>query len=334
MRSLVCEEPGVWAWREDNFPTPADGEVLINIKRIGVCGTDLHAFAGNQAFFSYPRILGHELSGVVEDGNGTGFEKGQNVLVIPYIACGNCMACDNNRPNCCTNISVVGVHEDGGMRSHMTVPKQNVLAVDGLPLDSMALVECLAVGAHSVNRGQIKEGEDVVVVGAGPIGISCLQFAKARGGRVIMIDISDSRLNFCKESFGVDIVKAGPDAEAKVAELTNGRMAAAVIDATGNPNAMSGTVNFCGHTARVIFVGLTTKEISFTHSEIHKRELTLYCSRNALMEDFQWVVDSLKDGSVVTSCMVTHRTSLGDVPDVFNSWTQPETGVIKAIVEL
>ena len=334
MKTLVCEKPGEWIWRQEEIPQVASGEVLVKIKRVGICGTDLHAFQGNQAFFEYPRVLGHELSGVIEDSGESDLKLGQPVLVIPYLHCGSCLACRRGSTNCCANMKVIGVHQDGGMREYLNVPVDHVLPADDVDFDSMALVECLAIGAHAVRRGAVSEGDNVVVVGAGPIGLGCVQFAKANGANVIVVDMNEDRLAFCEKEFGVTAVKAGESSIAKVGELTNGEFAAVVIDATGHAGAMMGAVQFCGHSASLVYVGLTKGEITYTHTEIHKRELTILCSRNATREDFARVTELMKSGAVVPSCMVTHRSSFEDMPNVFSEWLKPETGVVKAVVEV
>ena len=334
MKTLVCETPGEWAWRQDEIPEISSGEVLVKIKRVGICGTDLHAFQGNQAFFDYPRVLGHELSGVIEDAGDSGLNVGQPVLIIPYLHCGECLACRRGSTNCCANMRVVGVHQDGGMTEYLSVPATHVLPADDVDFDSAALVECLAIGAHAVRRGDIREGDNVVVIGAGPIGLGCVQFAKANGGNVIVVDMNDDRLAFCEKEFGVHAVKAGESAVDKVSELTNGEFAAVVIDATGHAGAMMAAINYCGHSANLVFVGLTKGDITYTHTDIHKRELTILCSRNATKEDFARVTDLMRSGAVVPSCMVTHRSSFEDMPQVFSDWLKPETGVVKAVVEI
>ena len=334
MKTLVCQKPGEWSWKTEDIPKPAPGEVLVKIKRVGICGTDLHAFQGNQAFFEYPRVLGHELSGVIEDAGSSDLKIGQPVLVIPYLHCGSCLACRRGSTNCCANMRVIGVHQDGGMREYLSVPADHVLPADDVDFDSMALVECLAIGAHAVRRGNVQAGDNVVIVGAGPIGLGCVQFAKANGARVIVVDMNEERLAFCEKEFGVDSVKAGEESTAKVAELTDGEYAAVVIDATGHAGSMMGAVQFCGHSASLVYVGLTKGDITYTHTEIHKRELTILCSRNATREDFSRVTDLMKSGAVVPTCMVTHRSSFENMPEAFSDWLKPESGVVKAVVEL
>ncbi len=337
MNSLVCVEPGKWEYSEAEMPQRKAGEALLKISCIGICGTDLHAFQGNQPFFSYPRILGHEFAAqVVEiDDNEYGISVGDKVTTIPYISCGKCVACRKGATNCCSSIEVLGVHTDGAMQDYMTVPASLLIKVNSLSNEETALVECLSIGAHAVRRGNIQPGERVVIAGAGPIGISALQFAKANGGDVTMIDINDDRLEYCSKEFQVNVINPlKEDVEKRISDLTGGDMADVVIDATGNAKAMVQAIQFCGHSARLVYVGLNKGELSFLHTEIHKRELTVLCSRNATREDFLRVIECLENGSVRSSCMVTHYSSFDDLTDNFSDWLKSETGVIKAIVNM
>jgi threonine dehydrogenase-like Zn-dependent dehydrogenase len=189
MKALVCTTPGQFDYSEKDQPVAQEGKAIIKIKRIGICGTDLHAFEGTQPFFSYPRILGHELAGeLVDAGDAQGFQVGERVSFIPYFNCGKCVACRNGKPNCCTNINVCGVHVDGGMAEYLAVPSYSLLHGEGLSFDELALVEPLAIGAHGVRRAGVNDGEFVLVIGAGPIGLGTMEFARIAGGKVIALD--------------------------------------------------------------------------------------------------------------------------------------------------
>ena len=337
MKSLVCLEPGQWQYQDKEKPEAKAGETLLKIKCIGVCGTDLHAFQGNQPFFSYPRILGHEFSAEVIEINGDshGLEAGDIVTTIPYISCGKCLACRKGITNCCTSIAVLGVHCDGAMQEYFTVPTNLLIKVNGLKNEEIALIECMAIGAHSVRRGAIKEGENVLVAGAGPIGIAALQFAKANGGNVTVIDINQERLEFCKEKYDVNIINVlEENVEERYSELTNGDMGDVVIDATGSAKAMVEAIQYCGHSGRLVYVGLNKGELSFLHTEIHKRELSVLCSRNATKEDFERVIECLENGKADCSSMITHHSRFEDVADNFEGWIDPKNGVIKAVIEM
>ncbi|MGB8193751.1 MAG: alcohol dehydrogenase catalytic domain-containing protein, partial [Chitinophagaceae bacterium] len=204
MKTLVCTKPGQLDYADADAPVVQPGQSLIKIKRIGICGTDLHAFEGTQPYFEYPRILGHELAGELADaGNVPGFAKGEAVTFIPYFNCGSCIACRTGLPNCCVNMKVCGVHVHGGFAEYLAVPSSSLLHGDGLTYDELALVEPLAIGAHGVRRAGVKENEFALVIGAGPIGLGIAEFVRIAGGHAIVMDINDKRLVFCKEKLGV-----------------------------------------------------------------------------------------------------------------------------------
>jgi 2-desacetyl-2-hydroxyethyl bacteriochlorophyllide A dehydrogenase len=337
MKTLVCTKPGEFSYEEGEIPVLQKGQAIIKIKRIGICGTDLHAFEGTQPFFEYPRILGHELAGelVAVDG-AEGFEIGERVSFIPYFNCGECIACRSGLPNCCASIKVCGVHIHGGFAEYLSVPSYSLLHGEGLSFDELSLVEPLAIGAHGVRRAAVKGGEFVLVVGAGPIGLGIAEFARIAGGNVIMMDVNETRLKFCKEKLGVQhtVNPMTDDVLLKLKEITNGDMPTVVIDATGNLKAMNSAFSYMAHGARYVLVGLQKGEISFSHPEFHKREATLMSSRNATREDFEHVIASMKKGLVEPITYITHRVQFDEVKDQFASWLKPETGVIKATVEL
>ena len=240
MKTLVCTKPGVFAYEDREMPELQKGQAIIKIKRIGICGTDLHAFEGTQPFFEYPRILGHELAGELVAVDGIeGFEIGERVSFIPYFNCGECIACRSGLPNCCASIKVCGVHIHGGFAEYLSVPSYSLLHGEGLSFDELSLVEPLAIGAHGVRRAGVREGELVLVVGAGPIGLGIAEFARIAGGHMIMMDVNDARLDFCKKKLGVQhtVNPLSDDVLQKIKQITNGDMPTVVIDATGNLKA-------------------------------------------------------------------------------------------------
>lgn len=335
MKILTCTEPGYFAYGTAAMPELQPGQAIIKIKRIGICGTDLHAFEGTQPFFSYPRILGHELSGeLIDFDDAPGFKKGEAITFIPYFNCGICIACRSDKPNCCVRIQVCGVHIDGGMAEYLSVPSRLLIHGEGLSFDELALVEPLAIGAHGVRRANVKEGEFVLVVGAGPIGLGTMEFARIAGGKVIALDINENRLTFCKEKLKVhySINATSGNVMEQLQEITNGDMPTVVIDATGSQKAINNAFQYMAHGARYVLVGLQKGEISFSHPEFHKREATLMSSRNATREDFEHVISSMKKGLVDPTTYITHRVGFDQVKDQFESWLDPANGVIKAIV--
>lgn len=336
MKILSCNTPGEFEYLESQKPTLSEGRAIVKIKRIGICGTDLHAFEGTQPYFSYPRILGHELAGeVIEIGDQEEILIGDLVTVIPYFNCGTCVACRNGKPNCCQKISVFGVHEDGGMQEYVSLPISSLVKKAGVSLEQLALAEPFAIGAHGVRRAGVKAGQVVLVIGAGPIGLGVMEFAKIAGAKVIAMDINENRLKFCKEEWGVShVVKAGKTAHEEIQQITNGDFCDSVIDATGSLTAINQGFQYIAHGGNYVLVGLQKGEIAFSHPEFHKREATLMSSRNATREDFDQVLDTMASGKLSVDQYITHRVSFDQVKDDFQSWLNPETGVIKALVEM
>jgi 2-desacetyl-2-hydroxyethyl bacteriochlorophyllide A dehydrogenase len=335
MQVLICEEPGKLAYKEMDIPAVEAGYSLIRIRRIGICGTDLHAFEGTQPFFYNQRILGHELSGDLVDPNGAaGFIKGEAVTFIPYFNCGECIACRSFKTNCCARIKVCGVHVDGGMVSHMAVPGDSLVHGEGLSYDELALVEPLAIGAHGVRRAAVQSGEYVLVIGAGPIGLGAMEFARIAGGKVIAMDMNKKRLAFCRDQMKVDhiINITTDDVITKLKEITHGEMPTIVIDATGSLKAINNGFHYMAHGARYVLIGLQKGEISFSHPEFHKREATLMSSRNATRSDFEHVIAAMKAGLVDPATYITHRVAFESIRDEFKTWLDPINGVIKAMV--
>lgn len=341
MKILTLEEPGKFSYGDAEEPTRAESEMaVVRVHRVGICGTDFHAFAGKQPFFTYPRILGHELAvEVVGLGEGQSpLKVGDKCSVEPYVNCGTCIACRRGKPNCCARMQVIGVHRDGGMREFFSVPLRKLHPANGLSLDQIALVETLAIGAHAVARASIEAGENVLVIGAGPIGLSVMQFAKVTG-RVIAMDIDARRLSFCREKMGIaktiqiDQERANT-AIASVQSLTNGDMPTVVIDATGNAASMKGALQFLAPGGRLVFVGLCQGQISFDDPEFHRREAMLLGSRNALAGDFKNIIQAIENKQVDTGMWITHRAKFSEAADAFPDWAASQSGVLNGIIDL
>jgi len=337
MKTLVLHEPGKFEMISINEPgVPGADEALVRVHRVGVCGTDLHAFRGKQPFFTYPRILGHELGVeiIAIGANDRGLKVGDKCAVEPYINCGTCIACRRAKPNCCVNLKVMGVHIDGGMREQLHVPIRKLHKSTALSYEQIALVETLAIGCHAVVRAELNKTDTVLVIGAGPIGLSVIQFAQAAGSRVMVMDLSQQRLDFCREQLGVqDCIDAGHEPAQALNKLTGGDMATAVIDATGNPKSMSGGLSLMAHGGKLVYVGLFAGDFSLNDPDFHRHETTLLSSRNALPDDFPKIISMIESGQINTKPWITHRCCADQVVAQFPSFTLPQTGVIKAVIE-
>lgn len=323
MRLVTLQEPGRFALGERPPPEPPPGHALVRVHRVGVCGTDLHAFAGRQPFFSYPRVLGHEL-GVevlsVPPGDH-GLKPGDRCAVEPYLWCGECHACRIGKPNCCEHLRVLGVHTDGGMCGQFAVPIENLYRSDKLSFEQLALVETLGIGYHAVERAAIRPGNSVLVVGAGPIGLSVVEFARTSGGGVRVLDVNPGRRAFVAERWDVEAI-AEPDAT----------LADVVIDATGSPKAMEASFDLVAFGGRLVFVGIVLDRISFADTLFHRREMTVLASRNSF-GGFPEIIRRIESGEIDTGPWITHRLALADVAEEFPSL--PGTaGLVKAMVEV
>ncbi|GAB2559769.1 zinc-binding alcohol dehydrogenase family protein [Spirosoma areae] len=337
MKSLVCTTPGQFAYQQAQKPVLTPGNAILRVKQIGICGTDLHAFDGTQPYFSYPRILGHELATELVEADGApDFSPGEAITFIPYFNCGHCIACRAGKPNCCVSMQVAGVHIDGGMVEYLSVPSHSLVHGEGLGFDELALVEPLAIGAHGVGRANVQPGEFVLVIGAGPIGLGIMEFARIAGATVIALDLNESRLTFCRHNLGIlhTINASAPDVVKQLGVITNGDMPTVVIDATGSLRAINTAFAYLAHGGRYVLVGLQKGEISFSHPEFHKREATLMSSRNATRSDFERVITSMKNGLVDPTTYITHRVSFDQVSDEFAQWLNPVNNVIKAMVTM
>jgi len=228
------------------------------------------------------------------------------------------------------------VHVDGGMVNYLSVPSNLLVQGQGLSFDQLALVEPLAIGAHGIKRAAVEPGEFVLVIGAGPIGLGAMEFARIAGGKVIAMDINESRLQFCREKLAIEhtINALSPDAEEQLRSITNGDMPTVIIDATGNQKAINTAFKYMAHGCRYVLIGLQKNEISFSHPEFHKREGTLMSSRNATRADFEQVIGALKQGRIDPLNYITHRVNFNQVKDNFESWLNPANGVIKAMVNV
>jgi 2-desacetyl-2-hydroxyethyl bacteriochlorophyllide A dehydrogenase len=333
MKAISCAAPGRLEIVEVAPPELRPGWVRVGIRQIGICGTDYHILEGNFPYFEYPRIIGHELSGTVLDANGaTGLSEGEAVVINPYLNCGECPACREGKTNCCETLKVIGVHADGGMAEEIVMPAGNLYPAAGLSLRDAAMVEFLAIGAHAVRRTAIRPGARVLVVGSGPIGLGVAYFARIAGGQVTVLDAAPDKIETTRalgfETFAV------ADLEGEAFNTAKRSGFDAVFDATGSIKAMNTSILHCRNGADYTLVGVIKGDLVWPDSEVHRRELTIRAARNATREDFDHVMDSIRQGLVPTDSLATHATSFDRVPADMPKWAHDRTGLIKAIVTL
>ncbi len=340
MRAIRLAEPRVFEKIEIAEPgQPAPGQALVKTHRMGICGTDYSGFLGKMPFFSYPRIPGHELGvEVLAVGEGvSNVRVGDRCSVEPYMNCGTCYACRKGNGNCCESLKVIGVMVDGGLCERFLIRAEKLHVSKKLNYEQLALVETLAIGCHACDRGGAGKGDQVLIIGAGPIGLATLEFTRLTGATITVMDMVQSRLDFCKEVYGVPhtiLFKADGSEVEQMKQITGGDKYFVVTDATGNNRSMSTALEYVAHTGSLVYVGITTAEVSFKHPTLHRPEMSIKGSRNALPGDFTRIIGLIEDGTIDTNRWITHRTNFEAVIAEFESFTHPESGVIKAVIEM
>ncbi len=340
MKALLLEKPKQFGWTDLPDPTsPETGDALVRVHTVGICGTDISGYLGKMPFFSYPRIPGHELAvEVLEVGEGvTHLKPGDRCSVEPYINCQQCFSCKKGNGNCCENLKVLGVHTDGGMRPRFLSPARKLHQGNSLANEQLALVETLAIGCHAVDRGAPKEDENCLVIGAGPIGLSVLEFLRLHKVNILVADTNPIRLDFVGKQFDIKhlIPITGGDADLEaIRAACGGGLPTLVHDATGNTKAMTRSFDFVGFTGRMVFVGIVPDAVSFADPLFHRREMSLFATRNAHSSDFPRIIKLIEGGVINTQPWITHRTTLEGLPCEFETLIKPETGVVKAMVSV
>ena len=337
MKSIILEEPGKLKQIEKNYPqAPAANEVLLQIKRLGVCGTDLHAFNGKQPFFTYPRILGHEIAAeVIEVGSDVKHLKiGDLCAVMPYRNEAIDQAVRRGKTNCGSTLKVLGVHEDGAMQECIKYQADLVFPANELSLDQIAMIEPLAIGSHAVERADIQANDIVLVVGAGPIGIGTVAMALLKAAKVLVLDLNQNRLDYISNKFpSVTTIQLNEAVENTLKEILNGDLPTVVLDATGNKASMEKCLEYVASSGTIVYIGLFIGDITFHDPLFHRKEITIKSSRNALATDFTKLIRLLKAGLVNIDGYITHRLSFETLHENFTKLYLPEENVIKAVIE-
>ena len=285
MKAIRLEKPEHFAAVNIDEPgKPGEGEALVEVHRVGICGTDVSGYLGKMPFFTYPVIPGHELGvQVLEVGEGVGnVQKGDHCSIEPYMNCGECYACKKGATNCCESLEVIGVHKNGGMCERFILPARKLHPSTKMTMEQLALVETLAIGCNCVNRSASKEGDKALVIGAGPIGMAAIEFLKVAKTEITVMDMNEKRLEFCKEKLGVDhtVIFKNDDTEVdRLREVNGGDLPVTVIDATGSHISMSNAFQYVSFTGQVLYVGITTQDLTFKHVSIHRPELTIKASQ-------------------------------------------------------
>jgi 2-desacetyl-2-hydroxyethyl bacteriochlorophyllide A dehydrogenase len=335
VEALVCVEPGKLELQERGAPRASADLALVRPRRIGICGTDYHILQGMHPYLQYPRVMGHELAvEVIDAPSGSGLSSGDLCVVNPYLSCGRCIACRKEKPNCCVNVSVLGVHQDGGMAQLLALPPGNLIPARGLTADQCAAVEFLAIGAHAVRRGGVCDRDRVLVVGAGPIGLGVAIFSSLAGASVSVRDRDPERVEVAHSIAKLETGLTGADTSRAVELASDAEGYDVVFDATGNQKAMESGFEFVAHGGRYVLVSVVKESITFTDPDFHRKEMTLLGSRNATAEDFEHVMAAIRAGHVPVDRLITHRTGLRDAMGNIPIWAARKDGLVKALIEV
>jgi len=336
MQAAVLTGPGrIDLVEHPEAPDPGPGEVLVAVRRVGICGTDYHAFGGTQNFVAYPCVLGHELAvQVLEVGRGvTGVAPGELCAVLPYLSCGTCPACRRGRGNCCERIEVLGVTTAGGLRERMVLPAAQLFPGRGLTVDQLVLVETLGIGWHAVARGRPESSDSVLVLGAGPVGLAVALAAQPRVERLLVADIAAERVAFAAAS-GLDALVVDEHFPQVLRDRGRGDLPTVVFDASGSPDSMEAAFGLVGFGGTLVLVGHTKAALRFDNPGFHARELDLRASRNATRADWVQVIAAVEDGSIDATGWLNHRTTLPAVVDELPRLAERRNGVVKAVVDV
>jgi 2-desacetyl-2-hydroxyethyl bacteriochlorophyllide A dehydrogenase len=338
MKAILLEEPGKFKNIElATIQAPNKNEVTLKIRQLGVCGTDLHAYNGKQPFFSYPRILGHEIAAeVVEIGAEVKHLKiGDLCSVNPGINRIEDQAVRRGKTNCGTSLSLIGVHEDGAMQEYINHPADLVFPANELTLDQISMIEPLAIGSHAVERADIKPEDIVLIIGAGPIGIGTVSMALLKSAKVMVLDMNQNRLDFITQKFpSVETILLNDKVEETLKERLNGDLPTVILDATGNKASMEKCLEYIAPCGTIVYIGLFIGDITFHDPLFHKKEVTLKASRNAVATDFIKLIRLLKAGLVNIDGLITHRIAFDSLIENWDKLYLPEEKVIKAVITI
>jgi len=337
MKALVIEEPGKVAVVDRDRPKAIDGEVLVKLAYVGFCGSDLNTFLGKNPMVQYPRVPGHEISGVIDEiGTGVpdGLVAGDPVTVVPYTHCGTCPSCKRGRSHACQFNQTLGVQRDGAMQEYIAVPWQKVLKAPGLNGLQLAMVEPLTVGFHAIERGEVTDSDVVMVLGCGMIGAGAIVGATVKGATVIAVDIDDHKLTLAKDLGAHHTINSmKSDLHGELVKLTGGDGPDMVVEAAGNPITYRTAVEEVAFSGRVVCIGYAKDEVSFATKLFVQKEMDILGSRNATPEDFSAVISYLESSNFPLDQMINETVKPEDAADAIQSWADDPGKVMKILME-
>jgi 2-desacetyl-2-hydroxyethyl bacteriochlorophyllide A dehydrogenase len=337
MKAVRIVEPGKVEIIDIPQPRCGEGEVLIRVKSVGLCGSDLTTFRGQNPMVSYPRIPGHEIAGeIVELGKGAAnLKKGQLVTVLPYTACGKCYPCRTGRVNCCKFNQTMGVQRDGAATEYIVMPVAKVHSTDGLSIDQTACVEPVSVGCHAVNRARVTDRDTVMVFGCGVIGFGAIATAVYKKAIVIAVDVDDAKLAKAQR-LGVryTINSMKDDLPARVKEITNDDGVNVAIEAVGLPQTFRAAVDLICFGGRVVYIGYAKKPVEYETKLFVSKEVDIMGSRNAFSKEIDEVIGMFRSGRIDVNELVTHRFKLDEMEKALKLWDTSPGEVTKILMSV
>lgn len=338
MKAINLSQPGNVALINKEMPVPGPGEALIRIMTAGICGSDIGAFRGTNNLVSYPRIIGHELAGIIEsvsEDNPKGFKVGDKVIVDPYLYCGHCYPCKIKRTNCCTSLHVLGVHVDGGMAEYFCHPADMLIKMpDDMSWTDAAMAEPLTISLHGIHRGGLKAGEYCAIIGAGPIGLLAGMIAEAYGAHAILLDLVQERLDFAKE-LGIEytINSKEENPEERIREITGGEMAHQVMECSGANAAIRSSLDYVSHAGRITLTGWPKTETPLPTDAITRKEIDIRGARTSAGE-FEEAIDLIYTKKVDIARILTKTISIDEAPEVIRDIEKNPGNYMKVVVNI
>ena len=336
MKAIEISNPFEIKITEKEIPTPSKNEALLRVLYCGICGADVASYTGNQPFTTYPRIPGHEFSAQIVEipENEKGFKPGDIITCNPYFNCGECYACKRGIVNACHDNQTMGVQRDGSFQEYITMPLERIIDGKGLSAKELALIEPFSISAHALSRAEIKKGDRLLIMGAGPIGLFALIKAKSMGARVAVADLLESRLSLAKE-YGADLVinNKTDDINSLCTEFTNGCGFDVCVEACGLPVTFLSCIEQAAHGANIILIGNGKKETTFLHSIILKKELNIFGSRNSFTKDFEELIDLVASGKVDIMKMVSGVYDVQNAKEAFDSLVNNDGTLAKLLIK-
>lgn len=336
MKAIQITTPGVINLIDKEIPVASEGEALLKVKYCGICGADVASYTGNQPFTTYPRIPGHEFSAEIVSvpENDKGLKAGDIITCNPYFNCGGCYACKRGIVNACYDNQTMGVQRDGSFQEYITMPVERLIDGKGLSAQELALIEPFSISCHALSRAEVKEGDNLLIMGAGPIGLFAMIKAKAMGARVMIADMLESRLNLARE-YGADMIVnvKEKDLHESALEFTNGNGFDVCVEACGAPETFLSCIDEASHGANIILIGNGKRNTDFLHSIILKKELNIFGSRNAFTKDFEELIDLVASGKVDVMKMVSGIYKKEDAQEAFESLKNNDGSLCKLLIE-